>query len=48
MGQNQNQTDKLLSKSYCTVAPSLYGWDRTFQTDRTRTVLYGANTVRTV
>ena len=41
MGRNWSQTAKLLSKSYCMVALSLYGWDRTFQTDRTCTVLYG-------
>jgi len=48
MGRNWSQTAKLRSKSYCTVAPSLYGLDRTFQTYRTSTVLYGTNTVRTV
>jgi len=48
MGQHWSQTAKLRSKLYCTVALSLYSWDRTFQTDRTSTVLYGVNTVRTV
>ena len=48
MGRNWSQMAKLRSKLYCTVAPSLYGWDRTFQTDRTSTVLNGANTVQTV
>jgi len=48
VGRSRSQTTKLRSNSFCTVAPSLYGWDRTFQTDCTSTVLYGANTVRTV
>jgi len=48
LGRNWRQTAKLRSKSYCMVGPSLYGWDRTFQTDRTSTVLYDTNTVRTV
>ena len=48
MGRNWSQTAKLRSELYYEVAPSLYGWDRTFETDRTSTVLYGANKVRTV
>ena len=48
LSRNWRQTTKVQSKLSCTVAPSLYGWDRTFQTERTSTVLYGANTVWTV
>jgi hypothetical protein len=48
MGRNWSQTAKLRSESFCKVAPSLYDLDRTFQSYRTSTVLYGTNTVRTI
>ena len=42
MGRNLSQTAKLRSKSYCTVAPTLYSWDRTFK----QTVLAPSCTVQ--